>query len=433
MGQDQKKILMSATTSHDSRPFRRFLLAAGFTNLGDGIATLAWTWLASTLTRDPFLIALMPVALRLPWFLFAIPAGLVTDRVQRKRLLLAMDLIRGLAFGMAATCIWRALPLDTPPTEGASDPLLFTALAFCALVIGVAEVFRDTAAQTVLPSIVDHAHLEAANARFWTVELVGNTLLGPALGAFLIGLALPLPFVVNTAAYLVAALILVRITIPRRGERPQRAPLRQELAEGLRFLANQPMLRLLAVFTGGFNLLHQMIVVGLVLHAQENLGLEAEAFGLVLSAGAFGGIVAGFVAGPVIRQFGGARVAQFSSLACGFAFGLLLLVKGGIGLSVSLMLFSFFGLLWDTVSVSYRQRAVPDALLGRVNSLYRLCSWGMMPVGLALSGLSVDLATRFVPRETALLAPFLIATVGVFLLTFVGWRGIGRGFPGRAA
>lgn len=424
---------MTALSPHDRRPFRRFLLAAGFTNLGDGIATLAWTWLATHLTRDPFLISLMPVALRLPWFLFAIPAGLVTDRVQRKRLLLAMDLIRGLAFGMAAACIWQALPLEPPQAEGVSDPLLFTALALCAAVIGIAEVFRDTAAQTVLPSIVDHDRLEAANARFWTVELVGNTLLGPALGAFLIGLALPLPFVVNAAAYLVAALILARITIPRRGERRARASIRQELGEGLRFLVNQPTLRLLAVFTGGFNLLHQMIVVGLVLHAQENLHLGAEAFGLVLSAGAFGGIVAGFVASPIIRWLGGARVAQCASLACGFAFGLLLLVESGLGLSVALMLFSFFGLLWDTVSVSFRQRAVPDALLGRVNSLYRLCSWGMMPVGLALSGLSVELASQLVPRETALLAPFLIATIGVFVLTFAGWRGIGRGFPGRTA
>ncbi|WP_010141362.1 MFS transporter [Oceanicola sp. S124] len=412
----------------DPTTFRRFLLAAGLTNLGDGIATLAWTWLASTLTRDPVLIALMPVALRLPWFLFAIPAGLVTDRVQRKRLLLAMDVIRGLAFGLAATCIWQALPLADPPAAGASDPMLFSALALTALVIGIAEVFRDTAAQTVLPSIVDHARLEVANARFSTVELIGNTLLGPALGAFLIGLALPLPFAVNAAAYLLAAVILLRLTIPRRGALPLRRPWRHELAEGFRFLAAEPTLRLLAVFTGGFNLLHQMIVVGLVLHAQENLQLSAEAFGLVLSAGAFGGILAGFIAGPLVARFAGARVAQVSSLTCGFAFGLLLFVGGGIGLSACLMLFSFCGLLWDTVSVSFRQRAVPDALLGRVNSLYRLCSWGMMPVGLALSGLSVDLAERLVPRETALLAPFAIASLGVFLLTALGWRGIGRGF-----
>ncbi|MBR9762933.1 MAG: MFS transporter [Rhodobacteraceae bacterium] len=412
----------------DPKTFRRFLLAAGLTNMGDGIATLAWTWLASALTRDPFLIALMPVALRLPWFLFAIPAGLVTDRVQRKRLLLAMDVTRGLAFGLAAACIWQELPLAAPPAEGASDPLLFTALALCALVIGMAEVFRDTAAQTVLPSIVDHGRLEHANARFSTVELVGNTLLGPALGAFLIGLALPLPFVVNAAAYLVAATILARLTIPRRGAIPARRPWQQELAEGFRFLAAEPTLRLLAVFTGGFNLLHQMIVVGLVLHAQENLHLSAEAFGLVLSAGALGGIIGGVVAGHLVARFTGARVAQVSALCCGFAFALLLLVQGAVGLSVSLMLFSFFGLLWDTVSISFRQRAVPDAMLGRVNSLYRLCSWGMMPVGLALSGLSVDLAEEIVPRETALLAPFAIATLGVFLLTALGWRGIGRGF-----
>ncbi|MDP3959117.1 MAG: MFS transporter [Pseudorhodobacter sp.] len=72
--------------------FCRFVAAAGMANRADGMATLAWPWVASMLTRDALLIALVAVALRLPWFLFAIPAGLATDRLDRRRLVLAMIL-----------------------------------------------------------------------------------------------------------------------------------------------------------------------------------------------------------------------------------------------------------------------------------------------------------------------------------------------------
>jgi len=91
--------------------FKRFVIASGMTNLADGVATVAWAWLASLLTRDPLLIALVPISLRLPWFLFAIPAGIVADRMDRRALILRMDAVRALAFVVAAVGIWGALPL----------------------------------------------------------------------------------------------------------------------------------------------------------------------------------------------------------------------------------------------------------------------------------------------------------------------------------
>ena len=185
-------------------PFRRFVAASGMTNLADGIATVAWAWLASLLTRDPLFIALVPVALRLPWVLFALPAGIVTDRMDRRILILRMDSLRAVAFAGTAVCVWMALPLGQPPGQGVAAPALFAAILLAALLVGSAEVFRDNAAQTMLPAIVPHEDLERANGRLWSVELIGNALLGPALGAGLIGLALPLPFAVNAAAYGVA-------------------------------------------------------------------------------------------------------------------------------------------------------------------------------------------------------------------------------------
>jgi hypothetical protein len=115
-------------------------------------------------------------------------------------------------------------------------------------------------------------------------------------------------------------------------------------------------------------------------------------------------------------------------LASPLAFILIPFAPNAVALGLTLAFFEFTGIIWNTVSVSYRQRAIPDALLGRVNSLYRLLAWGMMPVGLALSGLVVKLVETVAERDTALAAPFVVAAVGAFALTAAGWSPLGRGF-----
>lgn len=406
----------------------RFIGASGVTNLADGIAVVVWAWIATLLTRDPLLVALMPVALRLPWFVLALPAGIVTDRVDRRRLILAMDVLRAMAFGAATLAVALSLPLADPPAEGTAMPGLFTMLMTCALLVGTAEVFRDNAAQTMLPSLVPHDQLERANGRLWSVELVGNALIGPALGAFLIAYVTWLPFAANTAAFALSALLILGLHGVFRSEAPQDRNWRRELGQGLAFLRDAPLLRLLAVITGVWNLLHQMIVIALVLYVQEVLDLGAQAYGLILAAGAVGGIAGGLAADRIVRLLGPGRSAQWMTLASAVAFAAIPLAPNGIALALILAAFEFTGLIWNTVSVSYRQRRIPNALLGRVNSIYRLLAWGMMPVGLLLSGLIVSWAEAALPRDTALATPFVVAGIGAALLTALAWRPLGRGF-----
>jgi len=111
-----------------------------------------------------------------------------------------MDGLLGLAFVGAALAIWTALPLPPAPVSGISAPGLYTALALAAFIVGAAEVFRDNAAQTILPAFVQPEELERANGRLWSAELLTNALIGPALGAMLIGLWLPLAFGLNAVA-----------------------------------------------------------------------------------------------------------------------------------------------------------------------------------------------------------------------------------------
>jgi hypothetical protein len=407
--------------------YQRFVAASGMTNLADGVAVVAWGWLASLLTRDALLVALVPVALRLPWFLFALPAGIVTDRVDRRRLIIAMDGLRAGAFTMAAAAIWAALPLP-PATMGLSHAGLYAMVLIAALIVGGAEVFRDNAAQTLLPALVPDAALESANGRLWSVELVANSLIGPVLGAFLIALWLPLPFLMNALAYGLAMVMILKVAGHFRAAQGAVRDWRAELAQGFAFLKGAPLLRTLAWTTGGWNLLHQMVLIALVLHAQENLGLSAQVYGLVLAGGAVGGVL-GSLAGPwIARTLGPARTMQWMLATSAPAFAAMAIAPGPVTLAMVFTVFEFSGLVWNIVSVSTRQRMIPDALLGRVNSLYRLLAWGMVPVGLVMSGLIVQVADGPVLRGVALTLPFWAAAVGAAVLTLAAWRALGRGF-----
>jgi sulfite exporter TauE/SafE len=110
------------------------------------------------------------------------------------------------------------------------------------------------------------------------------------------------------------------------------------------------------------------------------------------------------------------------------AFVAMALAPGPVTLAVVFAVFEFSGLVWNIVSVSTRQRMIPDAVLGRVNSLYRLMAWGMMPVGLVVSGMIVEVADGPVSRGVALTLPFWAAALGAALLTLAAWRALGRGF-----
>jgi len=409
-------------------PFARFVAASGMTNLADGVATVVWAWMATLLTRDAFLVALMPVALRLPWFLFALPAGITADRVDRRRLLQIMDAARAAAFVLATLAVLATLPLPPAPQSGVSAPGLYAILLFAALAVGTAEVYRDNAAQTVLPSIVPHDKLERANGRLWSVELVGNELLGPALGAFLIAAAVWSPFALNAAAFGAAAVLLATLPGDFRPPPRARAPWRVELKEGVSFLLGSPLLIALALITGFWNFFFLMVSVALVLHVQENLGLGAPAYGLILAAGAVGGIAGSFAAERIIGWLGQGPAAQRMLLASAVAFAAIPLAPNGWALAAIMCAFQATGLIWNTVSVSHRQRVTPPELLGRVNSVYRLLAWGMMPLGLMASGLLISLAEGALTREAALTLPFFAAAAGAALLTVVGWRPLERGF-----
>lgn len=410
--------------------YARLWTASVVSNLGDGVAMVAWPWLASAVTRDPVLLSLTVVANRLPWLLFSLPAGVLTDRLDRRRIMVWMDVARAVAVAGVAWAVGAgadslsdpALVGDdafvAPPGQGWWLALLYGS----ALAVGAAEVLRDNAAQTIMPRLVPASLLERANGRLWGAEMVMNSFAGPPLGGWLVALAFAAPFWFDAGTFLVAA-VLVATIAGAFGPATDADPTRSrrfgaELRDGVRWLWHHRLLRTLAVVLGILNAALALSFATLVLFAQEVLALDATRFGTLLTAGAAGGVVGSFAA---------ARISK----ALGPGPSLTVVMVGGIGtmagialtenwLVVWAMFFasSLLGVLWNVITVSLRQEIIPDALLGRVNSVYRFFGWGMMPLGSLLGGVIVAVVEPFVGREWGLRAPFLFAA-GLFVVMTV--------------
>jgi MFS family permease len=399
-----------------NRNYRLLFSASAISNLGDGVSALAFPWLASLITRDPFLIATVAFATRLPWLLFSLPAGVITDRGDRKRLMVMADLLRLLlTAGVVALIV--TLP-DLPPLTGAGWYIF--ALSGLAFLLGSAEVVRDNAAQTALPSVVESNDLERANGQIWSVEQIMGSFIGPPLAGFLIAYAVPAPFALDAITFALAAWVVWLISVP-----PRRAPAKRSLwveaKEGFAWLWQHPKLMRLAIMLGISNMLSIMALTILVLFSQEVLQLSGFGHGLLLTAGAAGGVVGGLVCPAIVHRFGPERSLQFVLLLFPTMFVVIFCTSNVWVVAIALFVEMFAGLLWNVVTVSYRQRLIPDHLLGRVNSIYRFLGWGLMPAGALLAGAVVVFAEPELGREAALRLPYALAGGFAIILAVYGF------------
>lgn len=379
-------------------------------NFGDGISTVAYPWLASSITRDGFKLGLVVLATRLPWLLLSLPAGVMTDRLDRRKLIVSMDVARfiltlGVAFWVTANSAAFSAP------GGESENLLLAVLIVAAFLLGSAEVLRDNAAQTILPVLVPKQQLEQANGRLWGAEMVMNSFVGPPVGGVLLAVALALPFFVHAGTFAVAAALVLLITGQFRAATvsTERRAFGVELKEGVRWLWRHPLFRPMAILLGVMNGTMTMALATFVLFVQEILQLDAAAFGTLMTAGAVGGVLGSVLAHRVTQLIG-----KGPSLFLTLTGGAVTLVVMGLSSSallvwVMFLIGSFLGVLWNVITVSLRQRVIPDALLGRVNSVYRFFGWGMMSIGALIGGFVVTAGEPLVGREWALRLPFLIA------------------------
>ena len=393
-----------------NRNYRLVFSAGALTNLGDGLIVLALPWLATLLTREPMAIAAVAAAGRLPWLIFALPAGVITDRADRRRLIARTDMLRaGIVFAI------MLLALGTPV------PGAVWALAGLAFLLGSAEVLRDNAAQTILPAIVAPDDLEAANGQMWSAEQITGQFVGPPLAGLLIGLGIALPFGLDVAALVLAAGLVWLITLPPQARQSVR--FWPALVEGVRWMRRDVPLLRLAVVLGLINFFYMMAFTMTVLFAQEVLGLSAAQHGVLLSVAAVGAVV-GSLGAPAAMARIGAQACLFVALSVwGLAYAAIGASSNAVFVGAAMFALMAGSMLWNVVTVSWRQRRIPSELLGRVNSIYRFFGWGSMPLGALAGGAVVSMVELEAGREAALRAPFLLAAAGsAVLLVYAAFR-----------
>ncbi|MGI9393701.1 MAG: MFS transporter [Boseongicola sp.] len=402
-----------------NRSYRLLFSATAISNLGDGVSALALPWLATLITRDPTLIALVAFATRLPWFLFAIPAGAIVDRGDRRQLIVQADIIRtALTAGIIALIF--AIP-SFPP--GHSEATFIFVLATLAFLLGSAEVISDNSAQTLLPSVVEKQDLETANGQLWSVEQIMGSFVGPPLAGVLIALAVPAPFLLDAVTFALAAWLAWAIAVPPRAKPAKRALL-TEIGEGWRWMRSHPMVLRVAIILGLLNGAAFMSLTVLVLVSQEVLHLSAFGHGILLTAGAAGGVVGGLLGPKIVSQLGSVNSVRLALVIFPIPYLVIGMTNSPIIVGIALFFEMLAALIWNIVTVSWRQRIIPDAILGRVNSLYRFFGWGLMPFGALIGGLIVSLAEPEFGREFALRLPYIAASAACVLLAVFGWRSI---------
>ena len=399
--------------------YRKLYSATTLSNIGDGMSTVAYPWLASAVTRNPLLIALVAVAQRLPWLVFTLPAGVITDRVDRKRAMVAMDALRG-AFTLLVAVAVLGQQDKLPAPDEVADVVgtrtgLYLVVMVATLLLGCAEVLRDNCGQTFMPSIVEPANLERANGRMWAIESVANTFIGPPIGSLLLVVAFSAPFFVDAGSFFAAAALVALIPGSFRAERLERSAddpppnWRREMAEGVRWLRGNRLLWSMAIVLGLMNMASMLANAAFVLFAQDVLGVSPLTFTLMGFGFAIGGILGGYLAPWLSKKLG-------SGTCLALTLASETVVHAVVGVSswwplvgVMFALGAMMGSTWNVITVSLRQTIIPARLLGRVNSVYRFFAWGMIPIGALLGGLVIQTVDGFAARTTALRSVWFVA------------------------
>ncbi len=381
--------------------FRWLVGSSWMSNLGDGIGLAAGPLLVASQTSDPFLVALAGLLQRLPWLLFGLSAGVLADRVDRRALVIAVDLTRAAVLtaltGMLVT--------------GTVD---ITVVLVAMFLLGTAEVFVDTTSHTLLPMVVDKRDLGIGNARLMTAGITMNQLVGPAVGAALFAAGMAWPFVVQAVLVGLGAVLISRMVVPPLVRPAGPSHVGRDIAEGFRWTWGNPAVRTLTITIVLFNVTYGAAWSVLVLYATQTLDMGPIGFGLLTTVVAVGGIVG---------TAGYDWLERHVSLADIMRVGLIVETLTMLGLALAtapwvamtiLFVFGAHAFIWTTTQRTVRMRAVPAALQGRVGSLYSIGVFGGIVAGQAIGG--------GIAKIWGITGPFWFAFVGSAVLLALLWR-----------
>ncbi|MDG4781331.1 MFS transporter [Micromonospora sp. WMMD961] len=393
------RALVSARLGAD---FTKLWTAAAVSNVGDGVTMAAGPLLVASVTDKPALIAGAVFAQQLPWLLFALISGAYVDRLDKRCMVVVVNLIRAAALSGLAAAI---------ATETVSVIIIYVVL----FLLGGGETLADTAMGALLPALVDPDELASANARLYASFTIGNQFVAKPLGAWLFVISAAVPFGFDAFTFAISAALMAGI---RRGPIPakprQRTSLRAEVAAGLQWLWRHRLLRVLALSMGLSNIAFGAAFAVFVLYCRERLGVAGVGYGFLLTAFAVGGLAGTTVAARTTRALGGSAVLRA---------GLVIEIITHVSLAITttpwiaaivLVIFSIHAMVWGIVVTSARQRVVPPPLRGRVGSVFALLDLGGAALGSLLGGLFASV--------WEITTPFWIAAAVMVTITLLAWR-----------
>ncbi|MFI7214183.1 MFS transporter [Micromonospora maritima] len=383
--------------------FARLWTASTLSALGSGTATVAAPLYVASRTDDPLVVSAGAAVSWLPWLLFALPGGVLADRVDRRRLMVLIDWVRVVALVVLAAAML---------TGRAGVALLYGVL----FVVNTGEVVFRTAAQAVLPAVVPRSRLERANG--WLnggTQVTQNMVAGP-LGGFLFVLAAAAPFALNAGTYALSAVLVGLLAGTYRGGEARTGPrsARAEIAEGFRWLLSQRLLRTMTMLIGLLNVTLTAALAVLVLLATERLGLGSVGYGALFTCMAVGGLLGSVVGDRLVAAITATWTVRVGLLIEAALHLALAASRSAVVVGCALFAFGVHSALWNIVANSLRQRLTPPALMGRVGSTNLFIAAGGNCVGALLGGV---VAARY-----GITAPYWVGFVVAVAVTAATWR-----------
>ena len=354
-----------------NRDFVLLQFGQGLSTLGSTSTYVAYPLLVLALTHSPAKAGVVGFANVLPYALFALLAGVVADRVDRKRLMIAMDLVRAAAMASIVTAL-------------AAGVLTFWQVAAVAFVEGTAFVFFNIAEVGALRSVVPARQLpEAAAAEQSRYAAV--TLAGPSVGGALFGLGRSLPFLADAVSYAASILTLTWMRTPFQEARERDpAPLRTQIREGVSWLWAHAYLRTSALIFAGQNFVFSGIYLVFVVVSKRH-GLPPAAIGALIAV--FGvASLAGALAAPRVAKLLSMRAIMLGNQWLSAAIILCALAPGPYLLLACVLPIAFVSPSLNSVVVGYRTAITPDHLVGRVSSVARNLAQIAAPLGPLAAG-----------------------------------------------
>lgn len=338
------------------------------------------------MTKNPVVVAGVAAASKAAAAVVSLPAGLLTDRWDRRNLMVTANVVPGIVLAGLVVAM----------TAGVADLAM---VYVAAVVISACDVAYTLALQAVFPDLVGSPErLATANGRLMAVEGAGEQLVGPAVGGFLFGLARRLPFLADAVSFFASA-VLVRasvLTAPAPGRAPQVTSVAangdsrwmrwwQDMRTGFSVFSARPPLKLLAAAMSAMTFNQSMVVAVLVIYGERSLHLSPSGYGLFLAGAALLGVVGLLFGGRAEARLGASGVVIAGSLACGLSYLGMSVANVAVVAALAFGLQELGVVTANVGSVTTRQRLIPRELYGRVGSVHRFFVVVAAPIG-ALTG-----------------------------------------------